>query len=311
MKYRECEVDNLVSTNQNMIRQNRLNLVVRNLLLACAVLTVFITAGIILSLVMNTFSFFGEVSVWSFLTGTEWTPLFANPQYGVLPLIAGTLLVTVCAALIALPLGLFSAIYLSEYAHPTTRKFLKPVLEILAGIPSIVYGYFALNLITPTLQNLIPQTEIYNAASAGIAMGIMIMPMVCSLSEDALSAVPPGMKHGGYALGANKLEVVLGISIPQAFSGIVSSFVLAVSRAIGETMIVTVAAGARPSLTLNPLVSVQTLTSFIAQASSGDNAHGTTSYYALYAVGMLLFLITFSMNILAHHIIRRRKEAMG
>jgi len=205
----------------------------------------------------------------------------------------------------------FSAIYLSEYAHPRTRKFLKPILEILAGIPSIVYGYFALNLITPVLQSLIPQTEIYNAASAGIAMGIMIMPMVCSLSEDALSAVPTGMKHGGYALGANRLEVVLGISLPHAFSGIVSSFVLALSRAIGETMIVTVAAGARPTFTLNPLVSVQTLTSFIAQASQGDNAHGTTSYYALYAVGMLLFVITFTMNIFAHHVIRRRKEAMG
>lgn len=298
-------------SSRNIIRQKKLNGVVRNLLLACAVLTVFITVGIILSLVMNTFSFFKEVSLWSFLTGTEWTPLFANPQYGVLPLIAGTLIVTLCAAVIALPLGLFSAIYLSEYAHPRTRKFLKPILEILAGIPSIVYGYFALNLITPVLQSLIPQTEIYNAASAGIAMGIMIMPMVCSLSEDALSAVPTSMKHGGYALGANRLEVVLGISLPHAFSGIVSSFVLALSRAIGETMIVTVAAGARPTFTLNPLVSVQTLTSFIAQASQGDNAHGTTSYYALYAVGMLLFVITFTMNIFAHHVIRRRKEAMG
>ncbi|MBE0601821.1 MAG: hypothetical protein IH607_08525 [Firmicutes bacterium] len=184
------EVSTMDSTNRHIVWQNRLNLIARNLLLACAVLTVFITVGIILSLTMNTFSFFKDVSIWSFLTGTEWTPLFANPQYGILPLIAGTAIVTVCAAVIALPLGLFSAIYLSEYARPATRKFLKPVLEILAGIPSIVYGYFALNLITPFLKGIFPQTEIYNAASAGIAMGIMIMPMVCSLSEDALSAVP-------------------------------------------------------------------------------------------------------------------------
>ena len=291
--------------------KNKINRVIKNVLLACAMLSIFITAGIILSLIVNTFSFFQDVSIKEFLTGREWTPLFADAKYGVLPLITGTLIVTVCAAVIALPLGLSSAIYLSEYAHHTLKKVVKPTLEILAGIPSIVYGYFALNLITPILQRWIPQTEIYNAASAGIAMGIMIMPMVCSLSEDALSSVPIGMKHGGYALGANKLEVVKNISLPYAFSGIVSSFVLAISRAIGETMIVTIAAGARPTLTLNPLVSVQTLTAFIAQASQGDNAHGTTSYYALYAVGMLLFVITFSMNIIAHHIIRRKKEAMG
>lgn len=292
-------------------KENRINLVVRSLLLACAVLSIFVTAGIILSLILNTYNFFQDVSIVEFLTGSEWTPLFANPKYGVLPLIAGTLVVTVCAAVIALPLGLFSAMYLSEYAHRKVRKILKPILEILAGVPSIVYGYFALNLITPILQKLIPQTEIYNAASAGIAMGIMIIPMVCSLSEDALSAVPLNIKHGGYALGATKLEVAKGISLAHAFSGIVSSFVLAISRAIGETMIVTIAAGARPSLTLNPLVSVQTLTSFIAQASQGDNAHGTTSYYALYAVGMLLFILTFTMNAFAHWVIRHRKEAMG
>lgn len=293
------------------LRERRINSIIHTVLFACAILTIFVTAGIILSLVLNTFFFFQQVSVKEFLTGREWTPLFSDAKYGVLPLLTGTLIVTVSTAVIALPLGLASAIYLSEYAPTGVKKTLKPVLELLAGIPSIVYGYFALNLITPILQKLIPQTEIYNAASAGIAMGIMIMPMVCSLSEDALSAVPLGTKHGGYALGATKLEVIRSISLPFAFSGIVSSFVLAISRAIGETMIVTIAAGARPTLTFNPLVSVQTLTAFIAQASQGDNPHGSTSYYALYAVGMLLFLITFTMNVLAHRMIRRKKEAMG
>lgn len=300
----------MILINKDKMKETKSELVVHSLLLAAAVLSVFITLGIILSLLLNTFSFFQEVSIFEFLTGKEWTPLFANPQYGVLPLITGTLTVTLVAAFIAIPLGLASAIFLSEYSPPSLRKILKPVLEILAGVPSIVYGYFALNLITPLLQKLIPGTEIYNAASAGIAMGIMIMPLVSSLSEDALSSVPLGMKHGGYALGATKLEVVKNISLPYAFSGIVSSFVLAISRAIGETMIVTVAAGARPTLTLNPLGSVQTLTAFIAQASQGDNAHGTTSYYALYAVGMLLFLITFSMNFYAHRIIKRKKEEL-
>ena len=299
----------MIPVDKNVSKQNSINRIARSILLACAVLTIFVTLGIILSLFTNTINFFRDVSITEFLFGTQWTPLFADAHYGVLPLIAGTLVVTLTAAFIALPLGLSSAIYLSEYANPKVRKILKPVLEILAGIPSIVYGYFALNIITPILQTIIPSTEIYNAASAGIAMGIMIMPMVCSLSEDALSAVPVAMKHGGYALGANKLEVVRSISIPYAFSGILSSFVLAVSRAIGETMIVTIAAGARPTLTLNPFVSVQTLTSFIAQASQGDNAHGTTSYYALYAVGALLFLITLSMNLIAKRIILRRKGA--
>ncbi len=301
----------MVQSDKRMTRENRYNLLFRSVVLACAVLSVFITGGIILSLILNTFSFFGEVSLFEFFTGTEWTPLFANPSYGILPLISGTLIVTLCAAAIALPFGLFSAVYLSEYAKPRTRKVLKPVIEVLAGVPSIVYGYFALNTITPLLQRLIPSTQIYNAASAGIAMGIMIMPLVCSLSEDALSAVPLGIRYGGIALGVTKYEYVKGIAIPYAFSGIVAAFVLAISRAIGETMIVAIAAGARPTLTLNPLVSVQTLTAFIAQASQGDNPHGTTPYYALYAVGLLLFIITFLMNTIAHRTIRRVKQSMG
>ncbi len=283
---------------------------IKNILLFCAILSIFTTIAIVLSLSFNTVEFFKEVSIFEFLFGTEWTPLFVNPKYGVLPLVSGTLIVTVGAAIIAVPIGLFSAIYLSEYAPKTIRKILKPFLEILAGIPSIVYGFFALTYITPILQKIIPRTEIYNAASASIAVGIMIMPIVASLSEDAMMSVPNALRHGGYALGATKFEVVKGIVIPSALSGIVASFVLAISRAIGETMIVVLAAGARPNLTLNPLESVQTLTAFIVQASKGDLQHGTTSYHALYAVGMLLFLITFIMNVFSRYIVRRREVAM-
>ncbi|MDF2594947.1 MAG: phosphate transporter, inner rane subunit PstC [Clostridia bacterium] len=285
-------------------------LVIKNILLFCAIISVFTTIAIVVSLSSNTVAFFKEVSIVEFLFGSEWTPLFQNPRYGVLPLIAGTFIVTVGASIVALPVGLFSAIYLSEYADRRVRKILKPFLEILAGIPSIVYGFFALTYITPILQKFIPQTEIYNAASASIAIGIMIMPVVASLSEDAMMAVPNSLRHGGYALGATRFEVVKGIVIPSALSGIVSSFVLAISRAIGETMIVVLAAGARPNLTLNPLESVQTLTAFIVQASQGDLPHGTTSYHALYAVGMLLFLITFMMNIFSRYIVRRREAAL-
>jgi phosphate transport system permease protein len=279
--------------------------VIKYVLLFCAIISVFTTLAIVISLSVNTVEFFREVSILEFLFGREWTPLFMNPKYGVLPLVAGTFLVTIGAALIALPVGLFSAIYLSEYAPKKVRKVLKPFLEILAGIPSIVYGFFALNYITPILQRLIPRTEIYNAASASIAIGIMIMPIVASLSEDAMRSVPNSLRQGGYALGATQFEVVKGIVLPGALSGIIASFVLAISRAIGETMVVVLAAGARPNLTINPLESVQTLTAFIVQVSQGDLPHGTTSYYALYAVGMLLFLITLSMNILSKYIVNK------
>ena len=292
------------------VRLKYTEIIIKNILLFCAVISIFTTIAIVLSLSFNTIEFFNEVSIVEFITGTEWTPLFMNPKYGVLPLVAGSFIVTAGAAVIALPIGLFSAIYLSEYAPHKVRKVLKPFLEILAGIPSIVYGFFALTYITPILQKWIPKTEIYNAASAGIAVGIMIMPIVASLSEDAMMSVPNALRHGGYALGATKFEVVRGIVIPSALSGIVSSFVLAVSRAIGETMIVVLAAGARPNLTLNPLESVQTLTAFIVQASQGDLPHGTTSYYALYAVGMLLFLITLGMNVFSRYIVRKREVAM-
>ena len=283
--------------------------ILKKLLLFCAVISIFTSVGIIFSLSMNSFNFFKHVSVFEFLTGTEWSPLFHDAKFGVLPLIAGTLIVSVGAAFISIPLGLLSAIYLSEYAHPKARKIIKPLLEVLAGIPSIVYGFFALTFITPILQKIMPATNIYNAASASIAIGIMTVPLVSSLSEDAMSAVPDTMRHGAYALGATKIEVVKGIVIPAALSGIAASFILALSRAIGETMIVALAAGARPSFTFNPLESVQTLTAFIAQASMGDNPFGTVSYYSLYAVAFLLFLLTLAMNIISQWIVKMHREA--
>jgi len=239
------------------------------------------------------------------------TPLFAQAAYGVLPLVTGTFIVALGAALIALPVGLLSAIYLSEYAPPKVRKVIKPALEILAGIPSIVYGFFALTTITPLLQRLIPATSIYNALSASIAIGIMTIPLVASLSEDAMTAVPDIYRHGAYALGATRLEVVSRVVLPSAVSGIVASFILAVSRAVGETMIVALAAGSKPSMSLNPLESVQTLTGFIAQASMGDNPFGTTPYYSLYAVGFLLFLLTLLMNIISRRFIRSQEARRG
>lgn len=289
-------------------RMNLSNTVAKNIFLLFASVSILTTVGIIISLVSNSSGFFAHVSVADFLFGTVWTPLFNAPQFGVLPLIAGTFVITLGAAVIAIPIGLASAVYLSEYAKPAVRKIIKPFLEILAGIPSIVYGYFALTYITPIIRALIPNAEIFNAASASIAIGIMTIPLISSLSEDALKAVPDSLRHGAFALGATKLETSLGVVVPAAISGISASFVLAISRAIGETMIVTIAAGARPNLTLNPLESVQTMTSFIVQVSQGDNPHGTVGFDALFAVGLLLFLITLGLNILSHYIVEKYRE---
>lgn len=281
------------------------------LLFLFAAATVLTTIGIVLTLLGNSVQFFRTVPILDFLTGTEWSPLFAQAAYGVLPLVTGTFIVALGAALIALPVGLLSAIYLSEYAPPKVRKVIKPTLEILAGIPSIVYGFFALTSITPLLQKIIPSTSIYNALSASIAIGIMTIPLVASLSEDAMSAVPGIYRQGAYALGATRLEVVSRVVLPSAVSGIVASFILAVSRAVGETMIVALAAGSKPSMSLNPLESVQTLTGFIAQASMGDNPFGTTAYYSLYAVGFLLFLLTLLMNMISRRFIRKQEARRG
>ena len=300
---------NRKTANTRIKRMKLSNTIAKNIFFLFAIITILTTLGIIISLLRDSVGFFTEVSIKDFLIGKVWTPLFSEPQFGVLPLVCGTLLITLTSAVISIPIGLLTAIYLSEYANRKVRKVIKPILEVLAGIPSIVFGYFALTAITPFLKGIIPQTEIFNALSASIAVGVMTIPLVSSLSEDALRAVPDSLRQGALALGSTKMETSLKVVVPAAISGISASFVLAVSRAIGETMIVTIAAGARPNLTFNPLQSVQTMTSFIVQASQGDNPHGTVGYYSLFAVGLLLFLITLGLNILSHHIVDKyRKE---
>ena len=277
-------------------------------LFLCAVASVLVTAGIIAVLVFETAAFLAEVPVLEFLTGTEWTPLFYEKHFGVLPLVAGTALVSIIAMVVALPAGLLSAIYLSEYAPRQLRRIVKPLLEILAGVPSVVYGYFALLFVTPYLQQLIPSLSGFNALGPGIVMGIMILPLVSSLSEDALQAVPNGLREGAFALGATRMQSTLRVVVPAAFSGISASFILAVSRAIGETMIVAIAAGQQPRLTANPLVPVETMTAYIVQVSLGDTPAGTLEYRTIFAVGMLLFAMTFILNLASNRLRRRFRE---
>ncbi|MBI4265423.1 MAG: phosphate ABC transporter permease subunit PstC [Acidobacteria bacterium] len=277
-------------------------------LFASALFSIGTTAGIILVLAVETFAFLREVPVAEFLFGTEWTPLFATPRFGVLPLIMGTVLVSAIAMVVALPMGLLSAIYLSEYARPGVRRAVKPVLEILAGVPTVVYGYFALLFVTPLLQRLIPDLAGFNALGPGIVMGIMILPLVSSLSEDAMQGVPRGLREGSYALGSTRMQTSLRVVLPAAFSGITAAFILAVSRAVGETMIVAVAAGQQPRLTWNPLVPVETMTAYIVQVSLGDTPQGTLEYRTIFAVGMLLFLSTFSLNLASAWLRERYRE---
>jgi phosphate transport system permease protein len=276
---------------------------------ACAVLTVFTTVGIVGILVWESIGFFGQVPVLDFLTGTRWRFAGDEQAFGVLPLLGGTLLITAIAGVVALPVGLASAIYIAEYADPRVRKVLKPGLELLAGVPTVVYGYFALTFVSGVvLQGINPGLPPLNALSAGIVVGIMVIPMVASVSEDALRAVPASLKAGAYALGATKPEVVLRVAVPAALSGIMASFILGLSRAIGETMIVAIAAGATPNLTANPLDSIQTMTGFIVQVAKGDIDQGTLSYQSLFAVGLLLCLITLALNVVANWIIHRYRE---
>lgn len=282
--------------------------IIEKALLLFAVLSIFTTLAIVFTLIFESIPFFQHISLTEFFTGTKWSPIMKPQSFGVLPILTGTLLIAVCSSIISIPLGLGSAIYLSEYAPKKVRQVIKPSLEILAGIPSIVYGYFALTVITPFLQKIIPSTEIFNAASASIAVGIMTIPMVASLSEDAMNAIPDSMRNGAYALGSTKFEVATKIVVPGAISGIASSFVLAISRAIGETMIVAIAAGSRPTFTVNPFESIQTMTGYIATISMGETRHGSIEYQTIFAVGLTLFAITFIMNLIARRIVAKTKE---
>ena len=281
---------------------------VQAFLIFCTMVSVLTTAGIVFALLFDALQFFGEVSFIEFITGTKWTPLFQSKHFGVLALVSATFLTAILAMAVALPLGLLSAIYLSEYAPELMRKAVKPVLEVLAGIPTVVYGYFALLFVTPLLRAVSDDIFIFNALSASIVMGIMILPMVSSLSEDAMRAVPRSLREGAYALGSTKLEVSTQVVVPAALSGIVSAFILAVSRAVGETMIVTIAAGQNPNFTFNPFVAIETMTAFIVQVSMGDTPTGTIEYKTIFAVALLLFVITLAMNLLSQYVVSRFRE---
>ncbi|MFQ6026218.1 MAG: phosphate ABC transporter permease subunit PstC [Dehalococcoidia bacterium] len=273
-----------------------------------SIVSIFTTVGIVSVLVFEAALFFQEVSIFEFLTSTKWTPLFASKHFGILPLITGTMLTSVGAMIVALPLGLLSAVYLSEYAPDRVRRVLKPVLEVLAGIPTVVYGYFALLFVTPILRSINDDISVFNGLSAALVMGVMILPMVSSLSEDAMRSVPRSLREGAYALGSTKLEVSTRVVIPAALSGIVAAFILAMSRAIGETMIVTVAAGQNPNFTLNPFVPIETMTAYIVQVSLGDTPTGTLEFKTIFAVGLSLFVITLGMNLLSQYVVRRFRE---
>lgn len=278
------------------------------LLFLAAVSSVLITAGIVFVLVGEAIPFFKHVSVWEFLTGTEWTPLFADAKFGILPLVAGTLMTTAIALCVAMPVGTIIAIWLSEFASPRTREIVKPILETLSAVPTVVFGYFAVQIISPLLQNIFTEMPTFNMLSAGLVMGVMIVPYVSSLSEDAMRAVPMLLREGSYAMGAGKLTTALRVVYPAALSGIGAAYTLAIARAVGETMIVAIAAGQQPDLTWNPLNPAATITAFIVQVSLGDLPHGSIGYQSIFAAGLTLFLFTLSFNMIGQYLRRRFRQ---
>lgn len=282
--------------------------IIEGLLWLSAVITILVTVGIIWVLLSESLTFFEEVSIVEFLTDTQWTPLFADKHFGILPLVAGTMLTTAIAIAVALPIGLTIAIYLNTYAPPAFRATIKPMLEILATIPTVVYGFFALTVVTPFLQSFIPNLAGFNSLSAGMVMGIMIIPMISSLSEDAISAVPKSLREGAYGMGATKFQTAFGVLVPAASSGILVSIILAISRAVGETMLVAIAAGQQPRLTANPLVPIETITTYIVQVSLGDVPHGSLEYRTIFAAGLTLFVFTFTLNNISFWIRKKYQE---
>ncbi|HHY73006.1 MAG TPA: phosphate ABC transporter permease subunit PstC [Bacillus bacterium] len=298
----------LIEKSKSRRKNKLIEKVMPAILFLIATISVLTTIGIVFTLIFEAILFFKEVSILEFFTSTKLQPLANDPSFGILPLINGTIITSLIAMLVAIPIGLTSAIFLSEYASDKVRKQLKPLIEILAGIPTIVYGFFAFTFVTPLLRQLIPSLEPVNALSPGIVMGIMIIPLVASLSEDAMSAVPNSMREGALALGATKFEVTMKVVIPAAISGIIASFVLAISRAIGETMIVTIASGSNKEFTFDITQPMQTMTAYIVEFTSGDAGSGTVGYHSLYAVGITLFVFTLLMNLVAQYISRKFRE---
>ncbi len=297
-------------TPEQRLRQRHRERVIVAAMFVAAASSVLVTAGIIGTLLFESAAFFRQVPLASFLTDTVWTPLFDNPRYGILPLLAGTVLSTVVALAVAVPLGLTVAVYLSEFAQPRLREWVKPALEMLSGVPTVVYGFFALLFVTPLLQKtILPSLPGFNILSAGIVIGIMILPYIASLSEDAMRAVPQALRDGSLALGATKFETAVRVVVPGAFSGIAAAFVLALSRAVGETMIVAIAAGQQPNLTFDPREPAATITAFIVQVALGDLPHGSIGYQSIFAAGLVLFVMTLAFNMLAFWLRRRYREA--
>ena len=282
---------------------------IEGVLFICAVSSVLVTLGILGVLVVESWGFFLQVPLSEFLTGTVWTPLFDNPRYGILPLLTGTLLSTLVGLSVAGPIGLVTAIYLSEFASPRAREIIKPILELLSGVPTVVFGFFALLFVTPLLQNtILPNLPGFNILSAGIVIGIMIIPYVASLSEDALRAVPNGLRDGSLAMGATRLETALRVILPAAISGVAAAFVLGISRAVGETMVVAIAAGTQPNLTFDPTQPAATITAYIVQVALGDLPHGSIAYQTIFAAGLTLLLITLTFNVFAFWLRNKFRE---
>ncbi|MEK6708155.1 MAG: phosphate ABC transporter permease subunit PstC [Pseudomonadota bacterium] len=289
-------------------RRNLRERFIEALLFLTAFASVAITLAIVVMLVKESFDFFQHVSIWDFLTDTQWTPLFDDAHYGILPLVSGTLVSSAVALLVAIPLGTIIAIYLSEFAPFAVREIAKPFLELLGGVPTIVYGYFALLFVTPLLQKIFPELPGFSLLSAGLVMGIMIIPYVSSLSEDAMRAVPMSMREGSYAMGATRFQTAIRVVMPAAYSGIAAAYILGISRAVGETMVVAVAAGMQPNLTWNPMEPAATITAYIVQVSLGDLPHGSIGYQTIFAAGLTLLLMTLSFNIIGHILRKRYRE---
>ncbi len=281
---------------------------VQGLLFLAALTAVAITVAIVVILVYESLGFFAHVSLWEFLTDTQWTPLFSEKHFGILPLVAGTLLTSAVALMVAIPLGTTIAIYLSEFASHAVRELVKPFLELLSGVPTVVFGYFALLFVTPLLQKLIPELPGFNVLSAGLVMGIMIIPYIASVSEDAMRAVPMHIREGSYAMGATRFQTALRVVTPAATSGIVAAYILGISRAVGETMVVAIAAGTQPNLTWNPLEGAATISAYIVQVSLGDLPHGTLEYQTIFAAGLVLMLMTLAFNVVGHLMRKRFRE---
>lgn len=289
-------------------RQRR-ELAIEAVLLACASISVLTTLGIVYILVRESISFFAHVPIWDFLTDTQWTPLFDDAHFGIMVLMSGTLTSSMVALCVAIPLGTVIAIYLSEFAGHKTRETLKPLLELLSGVPTIIYGFFALLVVTPLLQKIFPELPGFNVLSAGLVMGVMIIPYVASLSEDAMRAVPMSLREGAYAMGSTRFQTAVKVVVPAAFSGIASAYILGISRAVGETMILAVAAGMQPTLTFNPMEPAATITSFIVQVALGDLPHGSIGYQTIFAAGLALMLLTLCFNLAGYYLRKKYREA--